>query len=259
MEKRFTLRKHGYHIPCRLELPDYSDAARLVLSVHGFCGSKEDPVQSALAEEMSLFGYATVRFDFPAHGDNLMTDRDLTLDNCVTTLLTVAQWAQETFPEATKCMFATGFGAFITVQALEKLCKTLGHIRLVLQTPDFQMAKTLLRMRRITAAELQQAGSMTIGRPGDRLIQVSYRFYEELHKTVSFVDCEMPMLLIRGECDEFLDAQDVSHFRRLNEQARLVEIPGADHQFSTEGAWDMVMDLTRDWFECEQVLLCDCE
>jgi hypothetical protein len=34
-------------------------------------------------------------------------------------------------------------------------------------------------------------------------------------------------------------------------------IPGADHQFLNPGAWDMVVDLTRDWFEFEQVLLCD--
>jgi hypothetical protein len=36
-----------------------------------------------------------------------------------------------------------------------------------------------------------------------------------------------------------------------------VIIPGASHQFKEEGAWDMVLDLTRDWFEYRQVLLMD--
>jgi len=36
-----------------------------------------------------------------------------------------------------------------------------------------------------------------------------------------------------------------------------VVIPGADDQLRGGGQWDMVVDLTRDWFECEQVLLCD--
>ena len=36
---------------------------------------------------------------------------------------------------------------------------------------------------------------------------------------------------------------------------KLVIIPGASHRFLEEGAWDMVLDLTRDWFEFEQVLV----
>jgi len=47
--------------------------------------------------------------------------------------------------------------------------------------------------------------------------------------------------------------------RRLNENAKLVIIPGASHRFLEEGAWDMVLDLTRDWFEFEQVLVTDWE
>ena len=31
------------------------------------------------------------------------------------------------------------------------------------------------------------------------------------------------------------------------------------HRFVEEGAWDMVLDLTRDWFTFQQVLLCDWE
>lgn len=45
----------------------------------------------------------------------------------------------------------------------------------------------------------------------------------------------------------------------MNEQSKLVIIPGANHRFLEDGAWDMVLDLTRDWFEFEQVLCCDWE
>ena len=50
---------------------------------------------------------------------------------------------------------------------------------------------------------------------------------------------------------------DILHLRHLNDRARLVVIPGAGHQFQEPGAWDMVLDLTRDWFSFEQVLLAD--
>ena len=51
--------------------------------------------------------------------------------------------------------------------------------------------------------------------------------------------------------------EDIQHFRRLNDHAKLVIIPGMSHRFTEEGAWDMVLDLTRDWFEYQQVLLTD--
>ena len=54
-------------------------------------------------------------------------------------------------------------------------------------------------------------------------------------------------------------SEDIRNFRRINEDAKLVIIPGASHQFTESGAWDMVLDLTRDWFEFEQVLLTDWE
>ena len=49
----------------------------------------------------------------------------------------------------------------------------------------------------------------------------------------------------------------IQNFRRINDGSKLVIIPGATHQFLEEGAWDMVLDLTRDWFEYRQVLLTD--
>ena len=48
---------------------------------------------------------------------------------------------------------------------------------------------------------------------------------------------------------------DIQLLRNMNDRSKLVIIPGASHQFMEPGVWDMVLDLTRDWFEFEQVLL----
>lgn len=259
MEKRFTLSHEGMEIPCRLCEPDCGFARRFIIGVHGFCGSKDSLVLESIAEEMGLFEAAMVRFDFPAHGENPMSDRELTLDNCLKTLTAVAHWAAQTYPGIQKCIFATGFGAFLTVLALEELQEVLGDIRLVMQTPDFRMADSLLAMKNLTQEQFYKQGRVTVGRPGDRKVEVPYSFYLELRGAVAYNSYGMPMLLLHGECDEVVKLTDVMHFRRINDMAKLVVIPGADHQFRGEGQWDMVVDLTRDWFECEQVLLCDYE
>lgn len=258
MERRFSLRTGGLEIPCKVYEPEFGEIQRCIIGVHGFCGHKDSPVLVSIAEEMGLFGAATVRFDFPAHGESLMTDRELSLENCKAALTAAAVWVRAHYPGAEKCLFATGFGAFVTVQVLEELTDILGPVRMVLQTPDFRMADSLLTMTSLTEEAFRKLGRVTVGWTTERKIEVPFSFYEELREAPDDTDFEMPMLLVHGEYDAVVPLADVEDFRRSNELAKLVIIPGADHQFRGEGQWDMVVDLTRDWFECQQVLLCDC-
>ena len=259
MEKFLSIPMDGYEIPVKVTEPDFGGTQRCILGVHGFCGHKSSEILEFVSEEMSFFGSTTVTFDFPCHGDNPTTEKDLTLLGCEMTLLTVANWMQEQYPEAEKCLFATGFGAFITVQCLEGLQTVFDNIRIVLQTPDFRMAESLLAMNNLTEEAFRKAGRVTVGRITDRKMEIPFSFYEQMKMATVYQDFQVPMLLIHGECDEVVRLEDVRHFRRINEHSRLVIIPDADHQFRGEGQWDMVVDLVRDWFETERVLLCDWE
>ncbi len=258
MEQHFDIRQGDLVIPCVISEPDHSPARRVVLGIHGICGGKEDPIQTSIAEEMGLFGYATLRFDFPAHGESPMESGDFSLESCQRCLLAVAETARTRFPRAEEfCLFATGFGAFVTVLAMDSLVDCLGRIKLVLQSPDFAMSKTLLAMKGLTEDQFREAGAVTfqLKRP----IVLRYSVYEEIREQLVYSSLPFPMLLIHGEADSLVHLEDVTRFRRINDHAQLVVIPGAEHRFLGEGQWDMVLDLTRDWFEYEQVLLCDWE
>lgn len=250
MEEAFVLARDGLEIPCCLTVS--GPVRRVVLGVHGFGGSKDDKIQKDLAEEMALFSAAAFRFDFPAHGENPM--EELTLDGCVDTLLAVAEHARERYPDVeTLCIFATGFGAYITLEALPRLLALPGQLRLVLQTPSVRMDETLLAMTGLTRETFWALDRYRI--PTPRPLEVTYRFYEELRSHSAMTVLPIPMLILHGEADDFIRTEDVKLFQQLNEEAELLIIPGASHRFLEEGAWDMVVDLTRDWFEFEQVLL----
>jgi alpha-beta hydrolase superfamily lysophospholipase len=90
-----------------------------------------------------------------------------------------------------------------------------------------------------------------------RPFDVTYDFYEELEATPVLMTYPIPMLILHGELDSVIRMEDIQNFARINEQSKLVIFPGIAHRFLEEGAWDMVLDLTRDWFEFEQVLLSD--
>lgn len=256
MERSFLISSGMLEIPCKIYTPDYGETQRVVLGVHGFCGSKDDSIQSSIAEEMALFNTATVRFDFPAHGESPMTDDQFTVENCVSVLLAAAARARKEFLLIDEfSIFATGFGAYLTVLALEELTEILGDVRIVLQTPDFRMADTMLAMKGLTDEEYEKNGSMVYG--FDRKIRIPYSFLQELRGNMVFNSYPVPILLICGDQDEYLPLEDMYHFRRINDQAKLVVIPGAGHRFVGEGQWDMVLDLVRDFLGFDQILLCD--
>ena len=257
MERRFVLKENGLQIPCVLQEPEYCTVRRCIIGVHSFCGSKDSQVLVDIVEEMGLFGAATVRFDFPAHGDSPVSDWGFSLEKCVDSLVAVVRWAKKAYPFVDMGIFAPGFGAFVTLVALDELREIDGNLKLVLQNPDLSMAHTLLTMAKMTEEEFHKAGRVVIGRSIGWAVEVPYSFYEELRSHMLYYNHDMPMLLLHGEKDNIIPLSYLEPFRQFNPNSKLVVIPGADDQFRGAGQWDMVVDLTRDWFQCEQVLLCD--
>ena len=258
MEKKWILEHNGLQIACRLTQPDRGDIRRIVLGVHGFGGCSADAIQEGIAEEMGLFYAVTLRFDFPAHRESPMDSDALTLKNCRQSLLVVARYAREQYPEVEDlCVFATGFGAYVTLLCLEELVEMPGRVKLVIQTPSVRMDKTLLAMGNITEQTLRLVDRVSFA--ADRPFDATYSFYKELRANPALAEYPIPMLILQGEADDFIPMADIQALHEWNEDSKLVIIPGASHRFLEPGAWDMVLDLTRDWFAYEQVLLSDWE
>lgn len=255
MEKEFMLEKEGLTIPVKITESDY-EIRRVVLGVHGIGGSAMDDIQTSLAEEMEFFSSVVYRFDFPAHGESPLDDRFFTLKNCREVLMTVAEHAKASYPEVEDlCIFATGFGAYVTLTCLEEMMDLPGKIKLVIQTPSVRMHETLLAIKKISRATLQAMEKIRFN--ANRPFDVTFDFYRELEDNVVLMTYPIPMLILMGEQDSVIRMEDIQSFARINDQSKLVIIPGTTHRFLEEGAWDMVLDLTRDWFEYEQVLLSD--
>ena len=254
MEKNYQLTSGGLGINCRLTEPEHGIIRRVVLGVHGFGGSMDDAIQSSIAEEMSLFYAATVRFDLPGHGSS--PEGELTLRGCTESLLVVAADAKNRYPDVEDlCIFATGFGAYVTMLCLQELTQLPGRLKLVIQTPSVRMDETLLTMIGTSAQTFRAMDSYTV--PLERPLVLRYSFWKELRENMALDSYPVPMLILHGEEDSFIRMEDIQALRQLNDSSKLVIIPGASHRFLEDGAWDMVLDLTRDWFDLEQVLLTD--
>ena len=255
MEKDILLSRGNLEIPCKQTVPDDGEIRRLVLGVHGLCGRADEQIQTGIAEEMEMFYAATFRFDFPAHGESPMDCDAFTVANCMESLLAVARYAREQYPEVEDlCIFATGFGAYVTLTAMQDLIELDCRVKLVIQTPSLRMDQTVLNITRVSAVTLE-AMEMVLFKAPQRALGFFYSFYEECRDNPAFASYPIPMLILHGQHDDYIPMADIQLLRDLNDRSKLVIIPGASHQFLEPGAWDMVLDLTRDWFEFEQVLL----
>ena len=248
MERHFILSKGELDTPCILREPDCGIPLRVVLEVHGFGGSMRDTLLENIAEEMALFGSVVLRFDLPAHGENL--EDVMSLQNCVQSLLDVAEYACEQYPQVEDlCIFASDFGAYVALSAMQELLELPNRVRLVIQEPCVQMDQAVLDMARVSLVTLEAMEWAVV--PGERPVGITYSFFEELRDNSALASYPIPFLILRGDCGCGSDLADIQLLRSLNDRSRLVLIPGGPE------ARDVVLDLTRDWFEFEQVLLTD--
>ncbi|MBQ7098935.1 MAG: alpha/beta fold hydrolase [Oscillospiraceae bacterium] len=254
MEQQFLISVAERQTPCIVREPDYGAPQRIVVGVHGIGGSMRDPIQVSIAEEMEMFGAVSLRFDLPAHGEN--DEEILSLRGCVDTLLDVAEFALARYPDVEDlCIFATDFGAYVTLTAMADLIELDCRVRLVIQTPSLHMDQSVLTMAHVSPVTLEAMEMALVNTP--RPLGIFNSFYEELRDNDILAAYPIPFLILHGENDAFVPMADIQNLRNLNDRARLVVIPGAGHQFQEPGAWDMVLDLTRDWFSFEQVILAD--
>lgn len=238
--KYFTIQQTEYDVFCKLYLPTEIEPLSVVVGVHGFGGSKKSAANDALAERLTEQGSALLCFDFPAHGQSNAADEMLRVDNCIRDLLAVCDWAGSQFPDAPLSIFATSFGGYITLLALDKIKQLPEH--LVLRTPAVRMTKLFKdRYLKEKFTEYEENGSIICGY--DRKVRVPYSFYQDLERNdASCVKLPMPTLIIRAGRDELVDPEDIDAFCEGNSEVQLMDVPTASHRFRRPWELEQLLD-----------------
>lgn len=94
-------------------------AARLFIAVHGNMSRKDDEAVVILAEEAVAKGYQVLSFDLPGHGDRKGDDYACTVQNCVSDLVFIRDYALTVSRELS--LFACSMGAYFSLLAYRDL------------------------------------------------------------------------------------------------------------------------------------------
>ncbi len=219
--------KKGYEIPCQINIG--GDEKRVVLICHGFGGSKDLRAAAAFSRLPAEYGIGTVCFDFPAHGESPADARKLRVENCVSDLETVEEYARALVPEAEIVYFATSFGAYITLVYLTANVKM--GCRAFLRSAALNMPEVLKRNFMPEGARPDRDGLIELSVPVIGTVKVTPEFVGELEKYDVFKlwrPGTASLAMIHGSADDVCDISSARRFAELT-GASLIEIEGAGH------------------------------
>ena len=269
-----------YAIPCKYCMPVLKDKPLkgIILGVHGFSGSKESTGLHVLAKKVVPEGYGIVCFDLPAHWKSPAAPQMLTVENAMRDILFMAEECRREFPDLPKYIFATSFGAYLTLlcckessrfaaggdngdkslntaggeKALSPAGGALADYHIILRAPAVTMPEVFLNLLNMTAEEFRAKAPLDCTNDPARPLPVYYSFYESLMEHSVFdagKETYPPMMVMHGDADEVVPPGDVRRFCDQFPQMELHVIPGCDHGFTAPGAHEEMCRLAMDFLQ----------
>ena len=248
MEKLIEINSKEYQISAKIYLPEENIKLKeMIIACHGFAGNKESSAIKMLAEEMIKNGIGVICFDFPGHGMSKTDGSKLTIDNCMQDINTVENYIKRICGNLPISIFATSFGAYITLINIAQNNKKYKNI--ILRSPAIRMTNIYrYNLLRETEEAYKNRGYTKLG--FEREIIIPYSFMKELDNNDIFAmyrNIEMPKIyIVQGDKDDVAPIKDTKEFVSLNpEKIKLYIIEGADHRMKGEGELEKAINFSK--------------
>lgn len=218
---------------------------KIVIGVHGFSGDKESSVLIALGKALTAQGVALVTFDLPCHGENISSS-PLRLSDCVNSLGYIFKYVRETYKDVPISLFATSFGAYLSLLYLNEYHESLDKI--ILRAPAIYMEKVLsdvlLPFNNLSADKLNSPVPFGYG----KTFLLDSEFLNELAnnnlentKTINNF-----LYILQGKQDDIVNPDDNSKFfnKFYPNQHKIIYFKNADHRFKNPGELERIISET---------------
>lgn len=212
---------HINHIPAILW---GGEAERLVIAVHGNMSHKEDVPIELLAEQGLIKGYQVLSFDLPEHGDRKDEPDLCKVQNCVSELMEIMEYARTGWKHIS--VFGNSIGAYFSLMAYqnEPLEKAL------FLSPVVDMRRLIENMMmwfQITEEQLQK--EQTIPTPVGQTLYWDYYSYVKEHPVNRW---DVPTFILYGEKDDLCERDTITAFADQF-SCHLRTVPESEHYFHT--------------------------
>lgn len=235
MEKHFDINRGGYSIRSRLIVNDSDKSTRtfddVVIVTHGFGSSKETAGTLHFGEHLTskYKGFAVIVFDWPCHG--MDARKKLTIEECLTYLTLVTEYAREEMKAKRIYNYSSSFGGYLTLRYLIE--KGNPFTKIALRCPAVCMYQSMMScLTEDDKNKLRKGKEISIG--FERKMKVDKAFFEDLknfdvmdHEYFDFADS---MIIIHGTKDEMIPMEESRRFAE-NNVIEFIPVEGANHPF----------------------------
>lgn len=245
----------GYDIVLDKAIPE--GANRIVVAMHGICGSKASRFITLLQRVETGKGIGLVKFDWPAHGRSRAKDSDLTIANCLSDLETVTGHLKKKYPGVDLIAVGTSFGGYITM--LYHADHPDDFKKIILRSPGLRFG-WLLRERILDddlRRQIEEEGHFTIG--FDRMMDVPKALIDEADDNRIEDIYDDPekwdlkkVTIVHGDADELVPYEDSVAFAEKHDIV-LHRVEGADHFYSGEGLLEEAVAIVAEEIDREMI------
>ena len=220
-------------------------ANEIVIGVHGFAGDKESSVLIQLAHELNKKNIALITFDLPCHGEN-DNSKPLSLDECLSSIETIFNYAKTNYPNTPISVFATSFGGYLTLNYLAQHNEKLHKI--ILRAPAIRMHDILMDVILPEHNFSKKDLDLTINLGYATQLLVDSKFVLDLKnlnldnqpETNNFI------YILQGKQDNVVNANDnISFFQKhYPNKHKFIFFENADHRFKKPGELEKIVSDT---------------
>lgn len=237
-----------------IDFPDSAPKAFAIFA-HCFAGSRHTPGAARTAKQLTNFGIATLRFDFPGLGQSEGNFAETSFSQNVADIVAAAEWLTENY-RAPQLLMGHSLGGAASLAAGSKIdslraIATLGA--------PFDPAHSVLHYAdKIGEVDANGEVEVTLG---GRALTISRHFLEDLADTnpVTYLSrLRKPLMVLHSPIDQTVGIDNAQNiFLSTRYPKSLVALDKADHLLTKQDAAARAADLIGGW--AEQFIIPDTE
>lgn len=229
-----------------IDFPD-SPPQAFAIFAHCFAGSRHTPGAARVSKQLTNFGIATLRFDFPGLGQSEGNFADTCFSQNVADIQAAADWLAANY-SAPQVLMGHSLGGAATLAAANRI-RSLKAVATI--GAPFDPAHSVLHYAdKIGQVDANGEVEVTLG---GRELTISRLFLEDLAETNPeeyLPRLRKPLMVLHSPIDQTVGIDNAQNiFRTTRYPKSLVALDKADHLLTKQGAAARAADLIGAWAE----------
>ena len=236
MEKYFEIKKDNITIKCKSMYKNLNNINSVILSCHGFTGSKDNKTAALLGKILpeKYSNIMIISFDLPAHGND--ESKPLSLANCNEYLETVIDYIKNKLKIDNIYAQGTSFGGYLLLKYINEHDNPFKMIALRCPAINIYNALTDRILTEDQIRLLKKGEDIELG--NDKNIIINNNFVDDLkkndiNKKGLFNKYSNEIVVFHGNMDTLIDFEVVRNFCYMN-HITFIPVIGADHGFNND-------------------------